>query len=107
MNFKKDIILDDQAFDDAVREFNDLKEHLAKLRKDLEEMIEILEDGFNTPAGAKFINSVEANLFVPLDDQGKVINHIADSLNQAKTKYQSVFEEYEKLQKAIDNYITH
>ena len=107
MIFNKDIIIDEDAFNEAVKEFNEMKDHLAQLKKDLAEMIAILEDGFNTPAGAKFINSVEANLFVPLTDQELVISHISESLNKAKTKYQSVFDEYEKLQNAINNYITH
>ena len=99
--FSVDIVLDEEAFDTAVRDFEALAVQLQQLRGKLEDMLNDLKAGFNTPAGVKFINSCEANLFQPLDAQKLVIDHIADSLAESKQAYESVFREYESLQTAI------
>lgn len=98
-----DIVLDDQAFTKAIEDFEALGRRLQTLRTDVEEMLNILKAGFRTPAGVKFITSCEANIFEPLDDQAKVIQHIKDTLQESKQSYDSVFREYESLQTKIKN----
>ena len=98
----EDIVLDEEAFQTAAADFQNLSRQLQQLRTDIEDMLTVLKAGFDTPAGVKFINSCEANLFRPLDAQKLVIDHISSSLNESKQAYESVFREYEALQAAIN-----
>ena len=100
----RDIVLDEEAFNKAVSDFSDLAGRLQKLRESVEEMLNIVKTGFDTPAGAKFINSCEGNLLRPLDDQKLVIEHISETLQTAKSKYASVFDAYRDLNTAIASY---
>lgn len=100
--FGEDIVLDEAAFEQAITDFNTLADQLQQLRTDIEEMLNVLKAGFNTPAGVKLINSCENNLFKPLDDQKLVISHISTTLAESKQAYESVFREYEALQNAIN-----
>ncbi len=101
--FGQDMILDEEAFEKAANDFESLSEQLNSLRRDIEEMINELKAGFDTPAGVKFINSCEKNLFKPLDDQKLVIDHIKETLKTSRQQYQSVFDEYESLRETINN----
>ena len=100
--FSDDIVLDEEAFSVAISEFAELSNKLQSLRTEIEEMLNVLKAGFDTPAGVKFINACEANLFAPLDDQKKVLEHISSTLKEAKQEYESVFREYEALQTTIN-----
>ena len=101
--FRDDIVLDEEAFNTAMTEFADLSQKLQSLRNDIEEMLNTLKSGFDTPAGRKFLNACEANLFRPLDDQKLVLDHISSTLRDSRVKYESVFNEYESLQQMINN----
>lgn len=101
--FDDDIVLDEEAFDKAISDFSLLGDKLKKLRHDIEDMVNTLKYGFDTPAGVKFMNSCENNLFKPLDDQQLVLEHISDTLQQSKQSYSTVFKEYEDLQNTINN----
>ena len=96
-----DVVLDEAAFDKAIADYAALSDKLKKLRSDIEDMMSVLKAGFDTPAGVKFINACEANIFKPLDDQKLVLDHISTTLSEAKQSYSSVFSEYENLQTAI------
>lgn len=100
--FGEDIVLDEAAFTTAIADFAALSDQLEKLRTDIEDMLNILKAGFDTPAGVKFINSCEKNLFAPLDAQKLVLEHISTTLAESKQAYDSVFREYEALQSAIN-----
>ena len=100
--FGEDIVLDEAAFNTAISDFDALANQLQQLRMDIEDMLNILKEGFDTPAGAKFMNSCEKNLFQPLDAQKLVLDHISTSLRESKKAYESVFREYEALQAAIN-----
>ena len=99
--FSENIVIDEAAFDTAIKDFAVLGTQLRQLRTDIEEMLNVLKSGFNTPAGVKFINSCETNLFQPLDAQKLVIDQISSTLAESKQAYESVFREYEALQNAI------
>ena len=99
--FAEDIVLDEAAFNTAVNEFEDLSRRLQALRNEVEDMVNKLKEGFNTPAGAIFIQSCESNLFSPLDDQKLVLDHISSTLSECRAKYQTVFDEYSNVQAAI------
>ena len=100
--FSEDIILDEEAFDQAIKDFAELGEQLQQLRVDIESMLATLKAGFETPAGRKFISSCEKNLFEPLDAQKLVLDHISETLSESRQAYESVFREYESLQAEIN-----
>ena len=100
--FGEDIVLDEAAFNTAISDFAALGDRLEQLRADVEDMLNILKAGFDTPAGTKFIDSCEKNLFQPLDAQRLVLDYISKSLSESKKAYESVFREYEALQTAIN-----
>lgn len=100
--FSNDIIIDEEAFNTAISEFSELSEKLQRLRNDIEDMLNNLKVGFDTPAGAKFLSACEANLFRPLDAQKLVLEHISLTLQESKQAYESVFREYENLQSTIN-----
>ena len=99
--FNKDIVLDEEAFDAAVEDFAELGTQLRKLRVDIEAMLELLESGFDTPAGRKFVRSCKDNLLTPLDEQKAVLEHISETLRQSRRKYSTVFTAYASLQTSI------
>lgn len=97
-----DTVIDDVAFDTAVLDLTELIKNFQNLRAEMEAMINTLKNGFNTPAGVKFINSCEKNLFKPMDDQKIVLEHISTTLSESRQAYESVFDEYGALQQAIN-----
>ncbi len=101
---EKDILLDQEAFQQAITKFGDLSIQVQDLRKEIEEMLSTLQKGFDTPAGRKFIQSCQGNLLEPLDRQKAVIDHISETLGQANTAYESVFSEYEQLNGTIQSF---
>ena len=100
--FNKDIVLDEEAFTRAVKDFEALGKQLETLRKEIETMLGLVEKGFNTPMGKKFVNSCKTNLFKPMDDQKLVLAHIAGTLKECKESYATVFAAYEELNRKIN-----
>ena len=100
--FGMDILLDESAFQKATADFAALGTRLQNLRTKIEEMLNTLKEGFDTPAGTKFINSCKNNLLSPLNDQKLVLDHIAENLAIAKQSYVAVFTEYQQLNASIN-----
>lgn len=98
------VVLDDEAFNTASTAFNELAASLQSLRNDVEEMLEALRTGFDTPAGRKFMSSCESNLIEPLEQQKLVIEHISSTLTMAKDKYSPIFDEYGQLNAQIRSF---
>ena len=67
-------------------------------------MLETLKTGFDTPAGRTFIKSCEGNLLEPIDRQKVVIDHISETLKEAKGEYTTIFKEYDSLNASIKSY---
>lgn len=99
--FSQDMILDQDAFDAAATDFENLGIRLENLRGEIDEMLRTLKDGFNTPAGNKFISSCEKSLLKPLEDQKLVLEHISQTLSESKNAYSTVFQAYDALQTTI------
>lgn len=99
--FSKDILLDDDAFEKAAKDFIQLSKDMNSLKKDINRLLTELKQGFDTPAGKKFMESCESGLLKALEDQANVIEHVSNNLQGAKQSYQSVFAEYEKLNRMI------
>lgn len=99
--FNRDIVLDEEAFEQAMADFEDLSGKLQSLRDEIDRTLETLQTGFDTPAGRKFVTSCRNNLIKPLEDQRDVLNHISDTLQRSRQEYSTVFREYESLQTTI------
>lgn len=99
----KDIYLDDGAFEKAVADYKQLTADMKSLRQRISGLLSGLREGFDTPAGRAFFESCGANLLKPLDDQLLVLEHVSANLSNAKSKYESVFAEYKRLNSAINN----
>lgn len=99
--FNKDIVLDEEAFEQAMTDFEGLSDKLQGLRDEIDRTLETLQTGFDTPAGRKFVTSCRNNLIKPLEDQRDVLNHISDTLQRSRQEYSTVFREYEALQTTI------
>ncbi|MBQ3940414.1 MAG: hypothetical protein II723_04810 [Oscillospiraceae bacterium] len=100
----QDIVLDDAAFEKASARFDELSAKVQALRADIEGMLQTLQSGFDTPAGRLFVTSCRNNLLEPLDQQKLVLDHISESLSDAKSEYASVFAEYENLNRVLRSY---
>ena len=100
---KKDIVLDQEAFDAAIRDFSELSTKLDSLNNDVEQMLGTVKKGFDTPSGRQLVNLCETRLRQPLDAQKTVLQVISQTLASAKTSYQTAFNEYEELQQLIKN----
>lgn len=102
--FNEDIVLDEEAFQRAAEEFAALSEQLQQLDNEIEEMLQTLQKGFDTPAGRKFVQSCRTNLQRPMEDQKNVLIHISQTLADVREKYKVVFEEYSALNSAVNSY---
>lgn len=98
----KDILIDEEVFETASKDFEELAEYILALRKEILDMLEDLRTGFDTPAGRKFYQSCAYGLANPLNQQAIVVRHISQNLKQAKNMYQSVFDEYREIVQYIN-----
>ena len=99
--FNKDIVLDKSAFAEAAVAVEGLMPRLTALQKDLEKMLKLVEQGCNTPAGKKLVQSCRASLLEPISDQALALKHVSETLKESKDRYATVFDEYEKLIRKI------
>ena len=96
-DFDTNIIIDEEAFMKAASQFDELSGKIDSLRADIDDMLNQLKTGFDTPAGKKFIASCENSLIPPLEEQKIVVTHIAENLRYAKQTYQTIFDDYRKI----------
>lgn len=101
--FPNDILLDEEAFINASKQLEQLSKDIKALEENVRKELGNLQQGFQTPAGEKFIESCETHLLKPLSDQTIVIEHVAKNLVTAKNKYETVFKEYKQLNDNINN----
>ena len=100
--FQQDIILDEQAFTDARKQFEELGDELKDLRSEIETLLETLRQGYNTTAGRKFVKSCEKKLTDPLNDQAIVLQHISETLAQVQATYDPVFTAYTQMNDSLN-----
>ena len=101
-DFNTNIVIEEEAFTTAANEFDELSGKIDSLMKDINEMLNDLKTGFDTPAGHKFVKSCESTLLEPLKQQRIVVTHISENLKTAKTMYESVFNEYREVVNAMN-----
>ena len=99
--FNQDMVLDQDAFDRAAADFEDLRERIQRLRDEVDQALADLQTGFDTPAGRKFVTSCRNNLIKTLEEQRDVLNHISETIRSSNLEYSTVFHEYEALQTTI------
>lgn len=97
-SIRKDIVIDEEVFDRAARNFEELIDKIKALETNVNEMMIRLTEGYNTPAGKKLINACNAYIIGPIVMQEIVIRQVCDNLKLAKNGYQSVFDEYRRLE---------
>ncbi len=95
--FKQNVVIEEEAFSQAAAEFEELAAKIDSLLNEINEMMDDLKTGFDTPAGHKFIQACGNTLVDPLEKQKIVVTHISENLNKARTMYQSVFDEYREV----------
>lgn len=91
---KKDIVVDEEAFEKAAKGFEELSQKIDSLITNVQDMLIQLGIGWNTPAGRKYIESCQGYLLVQLAAQKVVCAHVSENLRTARALYRSVFEEY-------------
>lgn len=101
MDINREILLDDDALRTASASIQTLCDNLETLRTEIEGGLKNLKNGFDTPAGRKYIASCEHSLIQPLKDLKVVLDHVSANLNTAAQTYQPVFQEYQQLNNSI------
>lgn len=102
-DFTKDIVLDDEAFNNAVTRMEKLATRISDLQTDINNHLDQLRSGFDTPAGKKFFAACGNKLLEPMKNQALIIDHVSQNLKMAKTSYDSVFQEFSALNSSIRN----
>jgi hypothetical protein len=74
---------------------------LTALQNKINQMLDTLMRGFDTPAGRQFHKLCEDGLIEPMEKQRLALNHVSDNLRTARTEYQSVFNAYQDLNNSI------
>ena len=101
--FNRNIVLDQNAFQAAADDLQSLSEDILRLESRIRSLLEELMVGFDTPAGTRFFAACNGKLLEPMHDQARVIAHVSKNLREARTTYQTVFDEYQALNSAIGN----
>ena len=109
------IHIDDQALKKAATDMYALRVRNQKLKEKLEKMYHNLTTALNTPAGHAVEWTGRDILLEPIDDMGKVLEHMSDTLNiligedsrnggePRGTFYDKLFDEYEELDRILRN----
>ncbi len=107
--------IDDQALKDAARDMFELRRRNQRLKEKLEKMFQDLTSALDTPAGHAVQWTGKDVLIQPIDDMGKVLEHMSDTLNiiigqgseTRGTYYDKLFDEYDELDRILKNKSTH
>ncbi len=98
-----DILIDEENLNTIANECAELANDVRALRKEIEQMLEDLKTGFDTPAGRKFYKSCADGLLTPLEQQAIVMDHIAENMVNVRNMYKPVFDEYREIVSTINS----
>lgn len=103
MKLLYDIVLDDNAFNNASREMAILKTRAEALKEKLEKMYQDLSTALDTPCGKEVELTAEKVLIAPINSLLAVIDHISDTLTEiiGTGYYKDVFVKFEQLNQNI------
>ena len=107
--------MNEQAFITAAKDMNELRSRNDRLRQKLEKMYENLCTALDTPAGHAMKFESRDVLLNPIEDMGKVLDHMCNTLNiiigyggaEKGIYYDKLFAEYEELERILRNKVTH
>ncbi len=103
--------IDDQALKTAANDMLELRHRNQRLKEKLEAMFQDLITALDTPAGHAVQWTGKEVLIQPIDDMGKVLEHMSDTLNviigqngeEKGTYYDKLFDEYDELDRILRN----
>lgn len=100
---KKDIVLNDTAFNTASSDMEALRERTEQLKEKMEQMYEDLKNALDTPAGEAVELTSRKVLIKPISDLLLVVGHISSTLTEiiGTGYYKDVFVKFEDLNKSI------
>ena len=113
------IRLNDQAFKTAAADMWELKIRNQNLKEKLEIMYQNLTIALDTPAGHAVEWTGKEVLLEPIEEMGKVLEHMSDTLNviigqdsrqggePKGTYYDKLFDEYKELDQILKNKTSH
>lgn len=102
-SINRNVVLSEEAFEKASSELDKIAERLRNFHDDIESNLNSLQNGFDTPAGDKYQVACKCNVLEPIIQQINEVKDVAEALKTAKNRYQSVFNDYEKLNQMINN----
>lgn len=102
-HLKKDIVLNDTAFDTASSDMQALKTRTKELKTKMEQMYEDLKKAMNTPSGEAVELVSKKVLMKPIEDMLLVVDHISSTLTEiiGTGYYKDVFVKFEDLNKSV------
>lgn len=109
------IYIDDQALTIAANDMMELRRRNQRLKEKLKNMYHDLTSALDTPAGHAVEWTGKEVLLEPIDDMGKILEHMSDTLNviigqgakqggeAGGTYYDKLFNEYDELERILRN----
>ena len=103
MALRKDILLDDNAFNTASSDMQALITRTENLKAKMEQMYEDLKNAMDTPAGEAVEMVSKKVLIKPINDMLLVVGHISSTLTDiiGTGYYKDVFVKFENLNESV------
>lgn len=90
MGANSDFRYDQQVFDTAIRDYQDVKNRFQRTKDILTRCIDSLREGWQSEAGDAFFADFDDDLSPSLDKYINFLSYLIESLQSAKTQYDSV-----------------
>lgn len=94
-----DLVVDEEKFNNAAQQMEDLKRRTNELKNKLSGMYDSLSTAMNTPAGKEVQLEAKKVLLKPVENMSLVVGHISSTLNLiiGSGYYKDVFTGFEEL----------
>lgn len=97
MGANSDFRYDQQVFDTAIRDYQDVKDRFQRTKDILTRCIDSLREGWQSEAGDAFFADFDDDLSPSLDKYINFLSYLIESLQSAKTQYDSVVDKAARL----------
>lgn len=87
----------EEAMINAGNEYSDYADRMETLQKTLKTAVEEIRGGWDSDGGKAFFEKFDDEWYKNFTDYINVIRHMASNVNNAKTKYEPLFEYAEKM----------
>lgn len=103
MQLTKEVAVGDNYLLTASEKIEGLKTRTESLKKELEEMYELLTTALDTPAGHQLELTAKDVILQPVDDLAAVFKYVSGLLDEITTAqyYKKVFNEYDTLNQSV------